>query len=538
MKKHLLLLFLSFVVLSPDVLLQNQYGNAAALPLYTNSQWIVDENGQRVKLACVNWISHLQPLLAEGLNRQPLDTISKTIVSMGFNCVRFTWPLFMATNESLYSLNVRQSFENLGLNESIGAILVNNPSMLNLTVIQAFKAVVDNLGDNNVMVILDNHISKPGWCCSRTDGNGFFGDTYFDPELWIKGLTQMATWFNGTTNVIGMSLRNELRGSRQNVSVWYKYMQAGAEAIHKANPHVLTILSGLEFDHDLSFLHSRQVKLSYSRKLVFELHWYAFTDGHAWEEGNPNDVCGRIVNTLKSQSLFVLDQGYPLFLSEFGIDLRGGDPNGDRFSNCFFGVAADLDFDWALWAFMGSYYLREGYYALNEVYAVLDWDWAKPRNTTFLKRVAGIQSPFRGPGFSDVRPYNILYHPLTGLCVQKVSPMEPVKLGSCAAAPEAWIYTPQKTLMLNNGMRYCLQADGVGNGVMLGNACSGPGSNWYQISASKLHLSSKLANGTSVCLDIDPSYNIVTNTCQCLTGDKTCDPAGQWFKIITSTRRY
>nr|DAD39371.1 TPA_asm: hypothetical protein HUJ06_013694 [Nelumbo nucifera] len=73
----------------------------------------------------------------------------------------------MATNESLSSFTIRQSFENLGLNESIGVILVNNPSILNLIVIQAFKAVVDNHGDNNVMIILDNHVSNLGWCCSK-----------------------------------------------------------------------------------------------------------------------------------------------------------------------------------------------------------------------------------------------------------------------------------------------------------------------------------------------------------------------------------
>lgn len=84
------------------------------------------------------------------------------------------------------------------------------------------QAVVANLADNNIMVILDNHISKPGWCCSNSDGNGFFGDKYFDPDEWVKGLTRMATMFNGSSNVIGMSLRNELRGSRQNVTDWYR----------------------------------------------------------------------------------------------------------------------------------------------------------------------------------------------------------------------------------------------------------------------------------------------------------------------------
>ena len=51
---------------------------AAALPrsLSTSSRWIVDERGRRVKLACVNWPSHLEPVLAEGLGHRPLGTIA------------------------------------------------------------------------------------------------------------------------------------------------------------------------------------------------------------------------------------------------------------------------------------------------------------------------------------------------------------------------------------------------------------------------------------------------------------------------------
>lgn len=66
-------------------------------------------------------------------------------------------------------------------------------------------------GENNIMVILDNHVSKPGWCCSDDDGNSFFADRYFDPKVWAEGLSNMATLFAGAPNVVGMSLRNELR---------------------------------------------------------------------------------------------------------------------------------------------------------------------------------------------------------------------------------------------------------------------------------------------------------------------------------------
>lgn len=86
------------------------------------------------------------------------------------------------------------------------------------------QAVVESLTENKVMVILDNHLSKPGWCCSNSDGNGFFGDQYFDPELWISGLTKMATLFKDNPYVVAMSLRNELRGPRQNANDWYRYI--------------------------------------------------------------------------------------------------------------------------------------------------------------------------------------------------------------------------------------------------------------------------------------------------------------------------
>lgn len=88
------------------------------------------------------------------------------------------------------------------------------------------QKVVSCLGNHRVMVILDNHISQPGWCCSDNDGNGFFGDKHLNPQVWIKGLEKMASMFaNVSSNVVGMSLRNELRGPKQNINDWYKYVE-------------------------------------------------------------------------------------------------------------------------------------------------------------------------------------------------------------------------------------------------------------------------------------------------------------------------
>lgn len=529
-------LFLSIFVLHvvfPSII--NHHKSAAALPLSTDSRWIVDESGQRVKLSCVNWVTHLEAMVAEGLSKQPVDVISKRILGMGFNCVRLTWPLFLFTNDSLATLTVRQSFQNLGLLESIAGLQANNPSIVDLPLIKAYQVVVSSLDNNKVMIILDNHISKAGWCCSDFDGNGFFGDKYFNPELWLMGLNRVATMFNGTTNVIAMSLRNELRGPKQNPKDWYRYMQKGAEVVHSANPDILVILSGLDYDRDFSFLLNQPVNLTFTGKLVFEVHWYGFSDGSAWKNGNPNQVCGRAVkNMMNKAGGFLLDQGYPLFISEFGVDQRGTNVNDNRYLNCFMGWAAEYDLDWALWSLVGSYYLREGVIGVEEVYGMFDWNWCEIRNSSFLRRISPLQSPFQGPGISNGRPHKIIFHPATGLCLNRGSLFGPLKLGPCSES-EAWSYTPQKVLTIK-GTYYCLEADELGQPAKLSIFCSNANSKWEAISDSKMHLSSKLDNGSAVCLDVDSNNYVVTNNCKCLNTDSMCDPGSQWFKIVNSTR--
>ena len=121
-----------------------------------------------------------------------------------------------------------------------------------------------------------------------------------------------------------------------------------------------------------------------------------------------------------------------------------------------------------------------------------------------------------------------------GLCVQRKSSLEQLSLGSCNVA-EAWSYTPQKTLSLK-GTNLCLKVDGLRKPVKLGNICSDSASHWETISDSKLHLSSTIGNATTLCLDLDSSHTVVTNTCNCLSNSRICNPESQWFKIITSAR--
>ncbi|CAI9113120.1 OLC1v1013662C1 [Oldenlandia corymbosa var. corymbosa] len=505
--------------------------------LQTNSRWIVNESGKRVKLACVNWAAHLETAVAEGLSKQPVDVISKTILDLGFNCVRLTWPLSLITNYNSLGISdqftVRDSFLKAGLSPYIAGIQVNNPSILDLSLINAFQAVVTSLSNHKVMIILDNHTSKPGWCCGGSDGDGFFGDQYFNPDLWIKGLTTMATMFKDDKYLIGISLRNELRGPKENVDDWYRYMKKGAEAVHAVNPDLLIILSGLHYDRDLSFLFQKPLKLKFKSKLVYEVHWYSFSDGHSWATGNPNQVCGQTVDNMNRKSGFLLDQGYPLFVSEFGLDLRGGNWSHNRYFNCFMSWAAERDFDWAIWTVVGSYYVRKGVVGLNETYGIFNWNWSEVSNPSLLKRISVLQTPFQEPGVS---PHKIIFHPLTGLCIQRQSNLNQLKLGPCSEA-EVWDYSPDQKVLSINGTDRCIEAAKLGEPVKLGIVCNQKSSKWEPISESKMHLSSNPLQDVNyqICLDVNSNNVVISSTCKCLSKDNTCDPASQWFKIIDSS---
>ena len=160
---------------------------AYSLPLSTSGRWIIDATtGQRVKLVCVNWPSHMQAMLAEGLHLQPLDSITAMVAKLQFNCVRLTYSIHMFTRYA--NLTIQQSLENYDMKNAMTGITQNNHFMLNMTLVETYGAVVDSLATHGVMVVSDNHISQPRWCCNDDDDNGFFGDRYFDPQEWLQGI--------------------------------------------------------------------------------------------------------------------------------------------------------------------------------------------------------------------------------------------------------------------------------------------------------------------------------------------------------------
>ncbi|KAL3635628.1 hypothetical protein CASFOL_020175 [Castilleja foliolosa] len=507
-----------------------------SVPLSTSSRWIVDQcTGKRVKLACANWVSHLEPMIAEGLEKKPLKYIASQIAANGFNCVRFTWPTFMFTRLDYKSLTVNQSLDKYNLTTAKSGIAKNNPQILNMKIIDVHKAVVNELGKNNLMVVLDNHVSEPKWCCKSDDGNGFFGDPSFDPKEWLKGLKEVARKYKDNSAVVGMSLRNELRGKRQNVTEWYKYMQQGAKTIHKQNPDLLVIISGLYWDSTLEFLKQKPLKLNFNNKTVYEAHRYSFgIPGQLDWVTQTNQACADLNRAARENYLFLTkgNNPFPLFFSEFGADQSGQNEAGNRFISCMLAMLAENDLDWALWTFQGSYMFREGSIDLDEAYGVMDHNWDGPRNPMFLKRL-----PFAEQLNQDTKSssdqkthYKILY-PLTGQCVR--SKAGKVILDTCKKATR-WDQYGEAIKVA--GSSRCLVAAGDRAAAGVSDDCS---SEWKFVSNSGLHLAVLNGQGGYLCLEKNGSDNtLVTKKCLCVGDDlvdfPTCadNPQVQWFKFV------
>ncbi|KAI9167351.1 Glycosyl hydrolase 5 family protein [Paramyrothecium foliicola] len=392
-----------------------------AVPLSSRNRWILDKNNQRVKLRCINWAGHMEVNIPEGLHRQSIDYLAGWIAGEGFNCVRLTFAIDMALNPGL---KVADSFRNAakatGADEAALVRLYDqavqkNSFLATASILDVFDRVQAALWDRGVMTIIDNHVSKAGWCCNLDDGNGWWSDApiylaansrYFPTQPWLDGLQRMAQWSVGKPGIVGFSLRNELRAHVTqipwSVDVWYNRMTRAAKLVHEANRDILVIVGGLNGGTDLSPLRERTMSVGdWAGKNVWEAHMYSFT------VTTPNlGNCELERAQYGGLFGFVLDQNHksvgPLFLSEFGVSMQGGPHQGlndedHAYLTCLVGYLEGNDADWAHWALQGSYYIRDGAVDRDESWGALDNSWSRWRNPEFKKMLGKMFQVTQGP---------------------------------------------------------------------------------------------------------------------------------------------
>ncbi|XP_020580072.1 uncharacterized protein LOC110024445 [Phalaenopsis equestris] len=134
------------------------------------------------------------------------------------------------------------------------------------------------------------------------------------------------------------------------------------------------------------------------------------------------------------------------------------------------------------------------------------------------------------------RPHHKIFHPPTNSCIYRHY-QDPLTLSPCDEC-DSWNYTPQKFLTVV-GTYYCLKATGAGLPAKLVIACDVSDSQWTPLLGSQnVHLSTQLADGTVLCLDVDDDNNIVTNPCRSFSSDsEAANGDSQWFEINTFSYR-
>ncbi|MED6115792.1 hypothetical protein PIB30_094103 [Stylosanthes scabra] len=459
-------------------------------------------------------------MLAEGLHKQTISNIVNQISSLGLNCIRLTWATFMFTR--YFDQTISQSLDDLKLEGIKLGIIKYNPNFLSMTHPQAYAFVVNQLSGANIMVVADNHVSEPKWCCEDDDGNGFFGDSSFDLDEWVKGHTLAAQFFKNLPNIVAISLRNELRGPKQKGSVWYRNMRRAASAIHQENPNVLMIFSGLDYAADLTFLKKIPLNVEPNNKVVFEAHNYPYWVTN-WDKDPTNSVCASIKSGLDEKVGFVLGNdggGAPLFITEFGMDLIARNDSDERWLTCLLTFLAERDIDWSWWGLHGSYYLREGNVDVAEPFGLYNFYW---NGTSY-------------PHFTEISA--AAKHDSSGLCV-KSDQNNQIELSDCKKA-SGWNQEGDKIKLNGN---QCLKSLGnEGGSVVVSTDCSSSSdsssTSWKFISDSGLHLlvvDNNNNNNNGLCLDKDSnSSKLVTKKCICVGDDHGCldNPQSQWFQLV------
>lgn len=168
-------------------------------------------------------------------------------------------------------------------------------------------------------------------------------------------------------------------------------MEEGATAVHLENLDVLVIVSGLSFETDLSFVRKKRLNfgVNVNNKLVYEAHWYSFGDPPDRWVYQTNEFCAEITDWFMSQTGYLMSgrSPTPIFLSEFGKDLKGSNEAENRYFTCVMAFFAEKDLDWALWGLQGSYMLRQGQIEWEESYGLYDFAWDNLRNASVLENL-------------------------------------------------------------------------------------------------------------------------------------------------------
>jgi endoglucanase len=308
------------------------------LGLHTAGRYIVDGDGQRVRLRGINWNgAHEEKFVPLGLDFHAPDEIAARIAELGFNSVRLTYSDEMVATDPIPAPET----------------VAGAPALTGRSAMEVFDATVAALTAQGLYVILNNHMSDAAWCCSLEDGNALWYNERWSEAQWIDNWVSLAKRYAGNPLVVGADLRNEPRlptlwsaAAIPEVD-WSSAAERCAEAVLAERPDWLIVVEGVHFAADLSGVADRPIQLSVPNRLVYSAHDYSW-----FLPAKEADQAGYAA-LIDERWGYLLDPPYevPVWISEFGTCNSCLD---EPWWSWFGAYVTAQDLDWCLWLLFGS----------------------------------------------------------------------------------------------------------------------------------------------------------------------------------------
>ncbi len=313
------------------------------LPLHTSDYQILDVQNSPVRLKSVNWYGFDQKeFVAGGLDHAPLATIVGLIKSMGFNSVRLPW-----ANETLEKNPIVVDYA-----------IKANPQFRGKHAMEVLDAVIDALAKAQIMVILDNHVSRADWCCKDDDGNGLWYSNAYPESAWLADWMTIVRRYRKQPWVVGVDLRNELRsgaawGGTDKKLDWHAAAQRGGNAVLTVNPRLLVMVEGPQYSTDFRGAEQLPIIFKVPNRAVYSPHAYSFG-----AQQQPNYAELKQAFDERAGFLLHTTPAIPLWIGEFGtcqtLTPCEGDPKGTWIRGFVRYVKEHPELGWSYWALNGT----------------------------------------------------------------------------------------------------------------------------------------------------------------------------------------
>jgi endoglucanase len=282
---------------------------------HTEGNQIVDEAGQNVRIAGVNWFGMESNRYApDGLHARNYKEMMNQMADLGFNTIRLPF------SDQLFDAG---SMPN-------GVDFSKNPDLASLTGLQIMDKIVAYAGQIGMKVILDHHRSSAG---AGANENGLWYGSAYSEQKWIDNWTMLASRYAGNSTVIGADLHNEPHGSATwgggGATDWAAAAERSGNAVLRANSNWLIFVEGVEsyngeyywWGGNLMGVKDRPIRLDSPGHLVYSAHDYPNSIfGQPWfnDPAFPTNLPAKFDQMWG----YIHKQGIaPVYLGEFGSRL-------------------------------------------------------------------------------------------------------------------------------------------------------------------------------------------------------------------------